>query len=120
MNMINIQPKDRLVKSFKVQTKRDILKTMSQFGAYSMISSSQHGNHKEYIGWVMGQRIFVYTAQKWRRKTKRVLDLAGVYIRTEILRPKTYWDVRIFQFKMDDNTNEVIQFKRTFRAVIEA
>ena len=129
-NMIEFAPRPNfLYANFHTTTKSQIFERMSQYGAYSC----GYSRESSYSGVVpmTGKRdfIFLFTAQKFRRKTKVVLRNAQAKkptvkngtnaskFRTEEIR-RGHWEVRVFKFPLDQ-VIEAKQLKNTFRVKLK-
>jgi len=121
--MITVVPREDnfLYNSFETSTKRDIEYRMANYG----ITTFGGKRGQSYNGRVKNGFIFLYTAQKFRRKTKlvpltkkhQVKNGANASkFKTEILR-RNHWKVRVYKFPLD-RVIEAKQLARTFKISI--
>ena len=121
--MITVVPRQDnfLYNTFDVGTKRSLENRMANYGCISM--GGKRG--QSYSGRVKDGFIFLYTAQKFRRKTK-IVPLTKKHqvknganaskFKTEVLR-NNHWKVRIYKFPLD-RVIEAKQLARTFKISI--
>ena len=118
------KPDNFLYKTFETAQKAGIDAVMSSYGFFTVGGS----RGKSYRGRVSVNKefIFLYTAQKFRRKTKMV-PLTKKHkvkngandkkFKTELVR-HAHWEVRVFKFPLS-RIIEAKQESRTFKVTIE-
>ena len=117
------RPNNFLHASFEVPTKRSLEARMSNYGIYSFGGGRNHS----YQGRVKDGFIYLYTAQKLRRKTKTTYKFATTKhkkrdgannhnFKTEVIR-HAHWEVRVFKFPLD-RVISAKQEARTFKISI--
>ena len=115
------KPDNFLYSAFETSQKAGIDSVMSSYGFLTVGGKSYRGRvsaNKEFI--------FLYTAQKFRRKTK-VVPLTKKHkvkngtndkkFKTELVR-HAHWEVRVFRFPLS-RVIEAKQESRTFKVTIE-
>ena len=121
--MITVVPREDnfLYSTFETPNKRGLEYRMANYGLYSF--GGKRG--QSYNGRVKDGFIFLYTAQKFRRKTKIVpltkkhqvkTGANATKFKTEVLR-NNHWKVRVYKFPLD-RVIEAKQLARTFKISI--
>ena len=121
--MITVVPREDnfLYSQFEVPTKHSLESRMANYG----ITSFGGKRGQSYSGRVKDGFIFLYTAQKYRRKTQtipltkkhQVKNGANASkFKTEVLR-RNHWKVRVYKFPLD-RVIEAKQLARTFKISI--
>ena len=122
--MVTIIPQENnfLYSEFKTQTKQQAEANISKYGMFSV--GGKPGQF--YRGLVKNGYIFLYTAQKFRRKTQlvpltkknKVKNGANESkFKTEVLRPN-HWQIRVYKFPLE-RVIEATQLNRTFKVVLQ-
>lgn len=115
------RPNNFLYSSFEVARKRDIEYRMANYG----ITTFGGSRDKSYNGRVKDGFIYLYTTQKFRKKTK-VVPLTKKHtkktgenankFKTEIIH-RSHWKVRVYKFPLD-RVITANQGVRTFKVSI--
>ena len=121
--MIKMTPPNFLYKETTVRTQSQINSLMSRVaGGGFVMGGSRDRMYRAYTD--RHDNLYVYTAQKVRRKVRRIplarpkkTPMGLVRFRSEVL-SQTRWEVRIFKFPKN-RVISVVQKGNTFRAVIE-
>ena len=112
--------------SFEVRTKDSIYHKMTSYGNYSI--GGRRAGSSSWSGVVdhRGENIFLYVAEKLRKKTKVVPltkkhtkktgDNANKF-KTEIIR-RNHWKVRVYKFPLD-RVISAEQGNRTFKVTLK-
>ena len=121
--MITVVPRENnfFYYGFETNTKDGILARMANYG----ILTFGGGRNSKYNGRVKDGFIFLYTAQKLRRKTK-IVPLTKKHtkktgenekkFKTEVIR-NAHWKVRVYKFPLD-RVISAVQGHRTFKISI--
>ena len=111
--------------TFETGTKAGIESRMASYGTYSAGGNRRNGT--SYYGRVSGNKefIFLYTAQKFRRKTVHTIKKPGkkdkIQQTQRISTPVRagHWKVQVFKFPLD-RVITAKQESRTFKVTITA
>jgi hypothetical protein len=117
------RPNNFLHASFEVPNKDSLESRMANYGIYTCCASRD----KSYRGRVKGDFIYLYTAQKLRRKTKTTYKFSTSKPKkrngannhnfvTEVIR-HAHWEVRVYKFPLD-RVISAKQETRTFKISI--
>ena len=132
--MISFVPADEtspaLVAEKAVRTKRDVENLMTSYGMYASGGKRQpNGKFSSYNGRVSRDHkfVFVYHAEKRRRKVEHVPIVRGKHNKKNHTNPEdrympkkvrdSHWHVRVFKIPMS-RVIEVKQMSRTFKAIL--
>lgn len=121
--MITVVPNNFLHTTFEVTRRIDIDYRMAYFG--NLCSGARKGS--SYSGRVKDGFIYLYTTQKFRKKTK-IIPLTKKYtkktgdnankFKTEIIH-RAHWKVRVYKFPLD-RVVKANQENRTFKITISS